>query len=1163
MRATLFRNLTADTTEIEICAGRCIRKSLPEVDFERALVFANNALVPPEYVPREGDRVLIRLIPGAVTTALVLGGAALLLGGSIYCGYKFYQMHKAAQRQQDEIDRMKRMSNKNDIDNRPFLRGASNTLATGNSQPYVIGRHFFAPYLLCPPFYTLSGADGKDMKIHLALECGFSAQVLRKITIDDIQIKAFPDDSPQQGAFAIDSGVFAEGGRIEIVQDGGNFSELPLNEKVTSVSCNDEIPYFSEISGDGKPYLAYTLDKYAMDVTFAITFPNGLYHMGDSGKKEELSARVDVDFSLDGGRSWQSIFDGREWGSGGDMSVSEGDRPEVFQFRRCEAKREIRFSARREFTARDYAILRANGQECISIRAANFSKRDTTNVNACYCLFYQSRGFDPEKGIEGGELRHLVPCKLVEDRERKFCTILGLSLLATANNEDKLKKIGIVTQGVARVWDGHGWSADRRPTRNPAAWALEVLTSGSHPASRYDDDEIDLGSFGEFYDYCENPDGSGAAEHFSYRIDMVVTQKTKKREILDRILESANAVLYQDLTGRLAVAVDRRQENALSVYNPQNIISISNRRSFGRKSDGLRVKYVDSQGDLYRENTYLVMRDGRKLDENSLIRDITLTGITEHEQVVRYARRVMAVETLRPKTTTIRVGNEGVFYTPFSKVLIQDDSLRKGIGSGYTVRECRWYGGLLKSIRIDGRVTFDPRKRYGIIVNCFTANGAVPVPIKVRGNGTTDILEAVSDVREGDADIARGNVLSFGELDANGEFSRVTSEFLISSIRRSDSGFELELVNYDEAIYDSGEIPPYASNMTQTRSSAFKEIPSETITRNEISDMIERATAEIDPGGEIAAREAAQEAADVVSRGIRFTSMHRIHEAEVTLEELLERLDMDADNAASGLSVTEDAITMRIADTERELLSLISVNKAGITALVRGAGTEGRLSLSLELPVLLDAKGYAQLSGKCGKALSEKVYAMDADSGFYVIRGDAGDSDIKSLWDAAVRGKALASQIVIDADQTNVNGTAIFTAGRTAQNLGYKSPGDMMAAARRGETIIDGGKIRTKLIEVEKLLAQNIALREGGIIHSRNWNGTQYDGRIPDGAENWGSVGWAIDYDGRAIFNGINIRGEATFFGKSVETTGHLRLPCVKHLPEATGDGYVYLCLGG
>lgn len=190
--------------------------------------------------------------------------------------------------------------------------------------------------------------------------------------------------------------------------------------------------------------------------------------------------------------------------------------------------------------------------------------------------------------------------------------------------------------------------------------------------------------------------------------------------------------MYMDMLGRLAVAIDRPQENAVAVYNAQNIISVKNKKTFGRRLDGVRVKYVNSANDTFEEDTYLVMceENGVPLDLTyaSTIKDVTVTGITEYEHVVKYARRLMAIAALRPKTTTIEVGNEGVYLTPYSKILLQDDSLKIGTGSG-VIREITWENGLLKKIVMSGYVTFEDGKLYGVIVNCFGDSGAVHVPI--------------------------------------------------------------------------------------------------------------------------------------------------------------------------------------------------------------------------------------------------------------------------------------------------------------------------------------------------------------------------------------------------------------------------------------------------
>ena len=1162
MKATLYKELSNRQTPIELPAGKSLKEALPDIDLENAIIVVNDKIVKPDYILKENDIATIRITPAAMTTIALVVIAVVAVGAGIVGGIALYKAKMAAEKAEEELEKVKKLTNKSDIDNRPFLRGASNTLATGNSQPYIIGRHFFTPYLLSKPFYQITGEDGADEYTYTALECGFNKQILQTVAIDDIKIKTFNSNTPQEGAYNIDAGIFAEDGKIEIAQDGALLTALPaLNYKTESSACNDEIPHDSDVEAGTQEYLTYTLNPYAKDVDIAITFPYGLYAINKDGDKIETQTTITPQYSLDGGATWHSF-------------TFNNNGTATNTFKRNESTKELRFVAHKDFTAADYATVKANGENAIYIRVRNGGNSGDSMIhNDCYVLYYQSVCFDPDKSA--GEL---VPCKIVEDRERAFCTILGLKLKATKINEDKLKKINIVTHGIARTWNGTAWSATKTATRNPAAWVLEIETSPSHPASRRADSELDLESLGEYYEHCESN---------GYKFDWTITQNTKKDDVLNYIMEATGACIYYDIYGRRAIAIDRPQENALAVYNPQNIINIQNKKTFGRRTDGLRIKYINSKGDLYQEDTYLVMREGQMLNQDSLIKDITVTGITTFEHIVKYARRLMAIEVLRPKTTIIEAGNEGIFYTPFSKILVQDDSLKIGIGKGFTIRDCEWRSGLLKKIYTNEPLTFDPAKTYGIIANCFTADGVKPVSIKVSGTGTTNELTVNTQIRtSANAKPEQGNIFSFGELDENGEFSKVTTEYIISQIKRSEKGFNLEVVNYNEAIYDSGTIPDYKSNITERKTAEKKGIPADTVTHAELEET------------EKTAIDAANEAAAVVTHGVHFTQVHKIkdiHGIGDTIESLRAALDDVLRQANNGISVTDDKITLQVADSEQktralieltndriveavedmsenvysaieilknqiiamvdddarnaqagisiradeiilqventeselrstidmtageilaqvddmksELTGLIDVQAGAVTALVEGGGAQGQMSLSLELPVMIDATTRAKFVQAASEADVSAVYARLDGTDNYAIKGNASNAAVKALWDKAVAAALIASQIDLTATQINIAAEHVVITGST----------------NHGQTIIEGGKIRAALIEVEDLLAKNVKLKNGGILRSNNFDGTvNANGQITAD----GTSGWAIDNAGKVIFNNAKIRGE-------------------------------------
>lgn len=831
MKATLYKTLSNRQTPIEVKAGQTVARAFPELDLENAIIVVNGRIEKPDYVLQETDKVMIRLTPSGTTALIVtlVVVAVVAVGAGVVGGIAAYKAKQAAEEAERELEKVKKLTNKPEVDNRPFLRGASNTDAQGNLLPFMCGYNFFTPYKLSSPFFKLTGTDGIDEYTYTALVCGFNKQIIKKVAIDDVTIKTFNTSAPQEGAYPLDTSIFAENGQLEIAQDGGLLGVLTeLNYKTVSNACNDEIPKDTLVAEGTKNYLTYTLDKYAKDVDIAITFPYGLYAYNDDNDKITNTVTITPQYSLDGGNTWVNF-----------TFNNNGTLTNVFS--RNVSDKEIRFVAHKGFSLQDYATLKNNGQEAIFIRVrSNGAAHDTKIHNDCYVLFYQSLCFDPNKSstpaglVSDGGAAGLVSCLNIEDRERAFCTVLALRLKASKINEDKLKKINIITNGVARVWAGGAWSVGKVETRNPAAWALEIETSDRHPASRRLDSEIDLESFGDWYERCEE---------LGYKFDYAITQNTKKDNILQYIAEATGACIYWDINGRRAVALDKPQENALAVYNPQNIISIQNKKSFGRRTDGLRIKYNSSDNDIFQELTYLVMRevDGRPLPltDDSIIKDVTITGVTTRSHVVKYARRLMAIEALRPKTTIIEVGNEGIFYTPYSKILIQDDSLKIGLGKGYIVQDVEYSGGYLDKIYIDGTVTFEAGKEYGIIVNCFDG-GIVPLALKVSGEGTTDTLSVNTLVRQS-ADVKPevNCIFSFGELDDDGEFTKVTTEYLINQIRRSDKGFNLELVNYNEAIYDTGTIPDYLPNITQKQTSTPAPIPADYVTKRELDEVID------------------------------------------------------------------------------------------------------------------------------------------------------------------------------------------------------------------------------------------------------------------------------------------------------------------------------------
>ena len=195
---------------------------------------------------------------------------------------------------------------------------------------------------------------------------------------------------------------------------------------------------------------------------------------------------------------------------------------------------------------------------------------------------------------------------------------------------------------------------------------------------------------------------------------------------------------------------------------------------------------------------------------------------------------------------------------------------------------------------------------------------------------------------------------------------------------------------------------------------------------------------------------------------------------ELSLEEILARIDSDRAEAAAGISVSEEEILIKVADTEaglysaidltkteilstvadteRELRAILDIQSSAVTALVKGGGAQGQMSLSLELPVMIDATTRAKFVQAASEAEVSAVYAKLDGTENYAIKGNASNAAVKALWDKAVKAGLLASQIQLNANQIVV------------QN------GDKVAAA-----FIDG-KLRAACIDAENLIVQQLKI---------------------------------------------------------------------------------------
>lgn len=1054
----VFNGLNEKTTYT--FSGR-LRDHIKGVDWENSIILRGGYRQSPDYEVQPDDIIYVRKTPAAATTVAIVAIAVVAVAAGVVAGVSMYQA-KQAQKEMEAAQKAAKAA-ATGTEKLPFIKGARNQAATGQTFPFVIGQSLFTPYRLCPAHYTIEGTDGKNQYYNVVLECGYNNLLFKKILLGNTTIKDFGNAStPQNGAYAFDSGVYYDEHNVIEIRQSGDFTTSDFNNKIVMTELTEEIPHDhassdpeenARIEQKWKAGVVQELASNAMAAELIVLF-DGLQKYDDGWQSCSITLSP----------QWTNVENPQEgdWHEFDYGFNQNGTYSNVFT---KNTKQQIRYSAKQNFTA-----AQAYGKK-MKVRIRRTTPKEESNAkDSVYLLAVQTTCYDAKKSSASS----LVPAKVLEPNERDKCTRLGVRLIANANTQGNLDAISIIVQGCARTWNGSAWSNTRTPTSNLAAWALEILTSAKHSPSKYEDSELDLATFGAWYEYCATQ---------GFYADGVICRSQKKQSILDTLCRNSNAALvFNPMTGKMEVAIDNGRDYSIALLNSDTIQTISTTKEFKRKTTGKKVTYVNA-AEEYDADSVIFMRDGEAYDPTTdTLTETALEFVTSYQHAFKIAWRQMAEEIAQPRVVTVKVGREAAYYPIFSRVELQHKSLKIGLTHAQIIG-CTWQSGLLKKIKLDTAVTFPQDQACGVIINCVSTYGRGLCALKVTGTGKTDELTVTTTLAQSADVIPRaGDFLSFGKLDNDGNFTTVCRTMKITNAEENDDGYTLTLVDYNPALYTYGTLPTYKSNITHIPDGAHKTVESQ-------RDYITQGEAEALQSTGM------QEVVDTIS-GTRFTNIYRIRPETSTLEEIIKKMDDDHQESQASISISEEEILLQVEDTARELVGLIDVQAGAVTALVQGGGAIGTMSLSLNLPIMIDATTLNKLIEASTEEKVAAVYALIEGTQYYGIKGNATERQLKDLWDDAVAGNLIASQIDLSATQVQIAAEHII----------------MTQGEQGGFTMIEGDKIRTALIDVEKLLAQQVVIKDGGSIQSQNYE--------PN------STGWKIASDGSVEFGAGKFKGE-------------------------------------
>ena len=506
----------------------------PELDLEQCIILNAGEQIAPDYILKDNDIVFIRVIPGAtgavVMAVISLVCAAVAVGAAVYSAVE-------QQKAQEEMEKAQKQAKAlaEQITQLPFLKGANNRSALGYNIPYIMGSVYDVPYKLVAGYYTISGENGANQFWNVLLVAGFNNALVQDVSIGTKVIKKpngtieipgqveefsyLEDSGANPYYFENDCPFYDPADKLdvkyenEVVIDG-------LNEKVSCTSFSDELDYNNAVVKQA------ATNTYKFDV--CILF-NGLRRYDDGWKSKNVSVKVE----------WSN--DDSTWNDAG--NIVTGD---------INSRKQVRFSKTVTLTAAQCV------GKYIHIKLTRLTALEESNSQeTCYLCYLNCWQYDATKSTDN----NIVTCAPLEQPWRGRTTRLALRIISNESTKDNLDQININAYGKARIWNNDAWTVNRYPTRNPASWVLEIMTTDVHPHSRYNDDEIDLEALGAVYTYCEQN---------GFYCDGILTEDTKKADVLNNILSECNTTMYRDdATGKWTFAIERAQSTPIALLNEQ------------------------------------------------------------------------------------------------------------------------------------------------------------------------------------------------------------------------------------------------------------------------------------------------------------------------------------------------------------------------------------------------------------------------------------------------------------------------------------------------------------------------------------------------------------------------------------------------------------------
>jgi len=859
---------TVSNEHSQIKALGKIKDVLPDYDFSKCICIKAGEKINPEYVIKEDDVLYLRTVPGSSAAVAITIAVISVVVAGVAIGVSYQQSQEAKAQQEKAMRDSKNLSSAGT--SLPFLRGCKNKSALGNPVQYVIGETYNSPYALTDGFYAIGGTDGNKQYWNAVLSAGYKGQVFEKLYCGNELVQEWSDTTPQTCAYGTKEGTLYHDPEniIEITQDG-SFKNNYFRQKVKGTLVGTELKNeYDEQRDKNKEYLVKQCELNTSKVEVCIEFPSLRAYDTDLETWVEKPVVVTPEWSngdknADGSIKWyttgfkfessktatwrqansdtiQTLIDAGKLekntkyapkilytSKSDDVRVEsqgknslQSDKVYYLEDQTFEntiqrnSSNTIRFVAEKEFTA----------EECygktISVRLSRDMKAEKNTQEDCYFKYMNCYCYDAAKSTAN----KLEPCLVYENQDE--LALIGLRFIANESTKDVLDEMNFISYAIAPGFTNTGVITAEVENRNPVSWIYKILTSDTHKHSQYSFSEININSFYTAWKFCEDN---------KLYVDGIVTTAIKKRDLITKLCSVINATLFYNSDGLLEIVIDKAESTPVALLNAENIKSITYAKELNRKPTGIKLSFTNHES--WQIDTRYVMIDGSdQHDEDDIITEKSVELVTDPTFIYKIGQRTAREQVLQPITLTADVGREGDYYPLYSLVLVQLQQLRQGLQSSIITSVNKNNSGAIIGITISDEVQLSSNQSYGVVIQAISSAGTALFYRAVTGDEKTRTL-MFSESITGDIVPVIGNNISFGLLNNDGSFDKVTNKYKIYGLSRNgNEGVKLTLKPYNEALYEFGTIPEFKSNLTPSQNKG-SQVP--TVTQTQLQQTVD------------------------------------------------------------------------------------------------------------------------------------------------------------------------------------------------------------------------------------------------------------------------------------------------------------------------------------